>query len=126
MLDKQKYFEGGAVKRAAIAMDVKYRRLSHEELLELIGDSRVSREFFGNGYEGKLPKNQWDEAYLEKLSCAVVSESFNEGYLLHLEEVAAEIAAQGDKKKASHILAGIMIPAAIAFAMAVLALMGRM
>ena len=39
----------------------------------------------------QIVANQWDEEYLEKLSYAVVSESFNKDYLLYLEEVADSV-----------------------------------
>jgi len=103
MINKEKYFENGKLKRESIAMDIKYHRISHEDLLALIEDPDISREFYGDSYADKIPQEEWNEQYLDKLSYAVVSEAFNKDYLLYLEQVANVI---GEKKINSKIIIG--------------------
>ena len=111
MVDKQRYFDGSRVKRETIAQDIRYRRLSHEDLLIIISDSEISAAFYGQSYEDKIPKNQWDEKYLEKLSYAVVSEAFNKDYLLYLEEVANSVSAQKNNSKI--VIGGVVLVVAV-------------
>ena len=99
MIDKKKYFQNETLKRELIAMDIRDRKISHEELAKLISDPDVAKEFFGKDYPNKIPKEEWDEDYLEKLSYAVISEAFNEDYLYYLEKVAAYVKESKGKKK---------------------------
>lgn len=105
-MNKQRYFESGKVKREAIAMDIRYGRISHTELMDIITDPDISATFYGDKYEKKVPKEQWNEEYLEKLSYAVISESFNGDYLLYLEEVANWVS---EKKNKSKIIIGTVV-----------------
>lgn len=105
-MNKQRYFDSGKVKREAIAMDIRYGRISHSDLIDIITDSDISAEFYGDKYEKKVPKEQWDEQYLEKLSYAVVSESFNKDYLLYLEEVANGVS---EKKNSPKVIIGAVV-----------------
>lgn len=105
-MNKQRYFDSGKVKREAIAMDIRYGRISHTDLMDIITDPDISAEFYGDKYEKKVSKEQWDEKYLEKLSYAVVSESFNRDYLLYLEEVANGIS---EKKNNSKVIIGAVV-----------------
>lgn len=114
MINKEKYFENGKLKRESIAMDIKYHRISHEDLLSLISAPEISKEFYGDMYKNKVPREEWNEQYLDKLSYAVVSESFNKDYLLYLEQVANGI---GEKKINTKIIVG-----GIVLAIAVVAL----
>ena len=112
-MDKQRYFENGRLKRGSIAMDIKYHKISHDELMSLISDPEVSKEFFGEPC-GKIPKEDWDQQYLDKLSLAAVSECFNKDYLLYLEQVANGV---GGKKRSTKLIVGgaaIVIAAAVA------------
>ena len=101
MINKEKYFENGKLKRESIAMDIKYHRISHEDLLALIEDPDISREFYGDSYADKIPQVEWNEQYLDKLSYAVVSEAFNKDYLLYLEKVAKYVREK--KSKLPHL-----------------------
>lgn len=111
MIDKHRYFDGNKIKRETIAMDIRYRRISHEDLMTIISDPKISADFYGNFYKDKIPKNQWDERYLEKLSYAVVSEGFNKDYLLYLEEVANTVSTQKNNTKI--VVYGVMLVVAI-------------
>ena len=102
-MNKEKYFENGRLKRESIAMDIKYHRISHDDLMSLISDPELSKDFFGNAYKNKVPKEEWNEQYLDQLSYAVVGESFNKDYLLYLEQVANGI---GKKKINIKIMVG--------------------
>lgn len=96
MIDVQKYISGGTVKREMIAMDIKYRKIcSKEDLSEIINNPNVKAAFYGQGFHDKVPKDQWTEKYLDKLSYAVVAECFNAEYLDYLYEVAEYV----DKRK---------------------------
>lgn len=111
MVNKEKYFENGKLKRESIAMDIKYHRISHADLLTLIDDPDISKEFFGESYIDKIPERQWNEQYLDKLSYAIVSEAFNKDYLLYLEQVANGI----DEKKINSkiVIEGIVLVIAV-------------
>lgn len=111
MMDKKRYFDNGKFLREDIASDIKYRRISHEDLLALIADPAVSGAFFGGGSPDRRPREQWDEHYLDKVSYEAVSESFNRDYLLYLEEVANEVAK---KKRNRRLLAGGIVLAVAA------------
>lgn len=100
-----------------IALDIRYRNLSHDDLLLIISDPEISAAFYGKTYEDKIPKNQWDEEYLEKLSYAVVSESFNKDYLLYLEEVADSVSAQKNNSKI--VIGGVVLAVAVIAAVVV-------
>lgn len=88
MIDIQGYIVDGRVAREKIAMDIKYRKLNRADLENIIADPRIQQAFIGHGYSDKVPKKQWTNNYLEKLSYAVVAEGFNKDYLLYLNEVA--------------------------------------
>lgn len=111
MINKEKYFENGRLKRESIAMDIKYHRISHEDLISLISEPEISTEFYGDTYKDKVPRNEWDEKYLDKLSYAVVGESFNKDYLLYLEQVANGI--EKEKSNTKIIIGGIILAVAV-------------
>ena len=102
-MNKEKYFENGRLKRESIAMDIKYHRISHDDLMSLISDPDISKGFFGDTYKDKVPREEWNEQYLDQLSYAVVGESFNKDYLLYLEQVANSV---GKKKIDVKIIVG--------------------
>jgi hypothetical protein len=82
------YIVNGLVARDKIAMDIKYRELSHDALLKLCDNPQIKAAFIGSSFTQKCPKLMWNREYLDRLSYAVVAESFNREYLLYLEEVA--------------------------------------
>lgn len=116
MFDIQKYIEDGTVIRTKIAMDINYRDIDSEDLPSVVNNSVVKAGFFGDGYNERVPKEQWTEKYLDELSCASVGECFNPEYLYYLNEVAEYV--RGKKKKVSSKL----FMGAIVVAVAVVAL----
>lgn len=88
MIDAMKYIVDGVVEREKIAMDIKYRVISTQDISDLVKNPLIKAAFFGNGYTDKKPQNSWDRDYVDKLSYAVVSEAFNETYLFYLNEVS--------------------------------------
>ncbi|MCD8363749.1 MAG: hypothetical protein LUC98_12480 [Lachnospiraceae bacterium] len=88
MLDVSKYIVDGKVDRAHIVFDIRDCRLSESEIRELAKNPDIQDSFFGGEFGGKKPRDQWDKKYLENIVCAAVGESFNEEYLLYLNEVA--------------------------------------
>lgn len=102
-MNKEKYFENGRLKRESIAMDIKYHKISHDDLMSLIADPEISKNFIGDTYKNKVPREEWNEQYLDQLSYAVVGESFNKDYLLYLEQVAN---GMGKKKINTKIIVG--------------------
>lgn len=111
MIDKQRYFDGKNVNRVAIAMDIKYRRISHDQVMEIVNDPDISSTFFEDSYKDKVPKNQWNEKYLDELSYAVVAESFNKDYLLYLEKVANSVSSKKNNYKI--VIGGIVLTVAV-------------
>lgn len=106
MLDIQRYITDGRVAREKIAMDIKYRILSRNDLENLVANPEIQRAFIGNKYSDKIPQSKWTKDYLEELSYAVVAESFNGEYLLYLDEVAEYISKKKGNEK---IIVGIII-----------------
>ena len=98
MLDLKKYIKNGVVDRVKIALDVKRLILNKSDIFELVKEPKVRADFIDNCYREKTSKETWDESYLDKLSYAVVAESFNEDYLLYLNEVAEYIFNEKNKK----------------------------
>lgn len=88
MLDINKYIQEGRVMRDRIVTNIIMGEIDESDILELDKDDRISKAYFGNEKFERADKNEWDRKYLDKLSLASVSESFNKEYLLHLNEVA--------------------------------------
>ncbi len=123
MLDVQKYIRNGRVEREKIAMDIQKRILTGADLRFLMKNKDIQAAFFGQTYEKKIPKEQWDAAYLELLTYAVVAEGFNEDYLLYLDEVAEYVSRKKGKYEiVKRIIIGsvIIIVAVIAGVLVVL------
>ena len=102
----EKYIRNGTVDRAAIAKDVKMRKLSAAEIRALCENKLIQDTFIGSSYTNKQPKQKWNKDYLERLYYAVVAESFNQDYLLYLYEVADFVAKAKIKKV---VIAGVVI-----------------
>lgn len=102
----EKYLREGNLDRAAIAMDVKRRRLNPDEIRQLCNHKAVQEAYIGKIYDDKKPKQYWNQEYLDLLYWAVVAESFNMDYLLYLYEVADFVAKAKYKKI---VVAGIII-----------------
>lgn len=105
-MNKDKYIVDGRVARDKIVMDIKYCRISRQEILNLCEDKDVQAVYIGRDYPDKKPKREWNKDYLGLLSYASVAESFNKDYLLYLNEVAQYVAKAKYKKI---VVAGIII-----------------
>lgn len=92
MIDTKKYIVDGVVEREKIAMDIKYRVISKQDIISLMNVPAIRAAFFGEGYSDKKPQSSWNKEYVDKLSYAVVSEAFNEEYLLYLDDVSEYVA----------------------------------
>lgn len=103
MIDPQKYIKNGRVDRAKIVSDIQCRNISLKELQRLIQDPMVSSGFFGDGYQGQVPKEQWTEQYLSQLTCAAIADCFNPEYLYYLNEVAEYVNSVRGKIKSIRI-----------------------
>lgn len=102
----EKYTRNGIIDRAAIAKDVKLRRLTVDEIKDLCENELVQEMFIGSVFSDKQPRQKWSKEYLDRLYYAVVAESFNLDYLLYLNEVADFVAKAKFKKI---IVAGTII-----------------
>ncbi|MDU6340443.1 MAG: hypothetical protein E6583_03845 [Clostridium sp.] len=91
MIDINQYLDNGTIEREKIVNDIKIRKLSHNDIEELVSNQKVQDAFIGDTYQDKVDKKKWTEEYLNELSCAVVGESFNSDYLFYLEEVAEHV-----------------------------------
>lgn len=119
MFNKQRYIDGDRVKSELIALDIRYRKISHDDIMSLISDPQISAAFYGEVYKDKVPESRWDEDYLEELSYAVISEGFNEDYLLYLEKVANTVAARKNHQKL--VVGGVVLAVAVVAVVAVVA-----
>lgn len=102
----EKYIKNGSVDRISIVTDVKLRKLSPNDIRMLCEDERIQKEFIGDTYKKKQPKQQWNKEYLDRLYYAAVAESFNLDYLLYLREVADFVARAKFKKV---VIAGVIV-----------------
>ena len=100
------YIVNGDVQRDKIAMDIKYRRLKGTDIESICNDQKINGSFIGSVFKDKKPKQYWNKAYLDLITCAVVAESFNRDYLLHLDEVADFVSKATFKKV---VIAGVII-----------------
>ena len=92
------YIIDGNVARSRIALDIKFRNIKRADIEQLISDARITSAFLGKTFDQKVSKNQWNKFYLNELSYAAVSESFNRDYLLYLDEVAEYVSEAQHKK----------------------------
>jgi len=94
------YIVNGVVQRDKIAIDIEYRKLKGEAIERLCREPQIKAAFIGSSYKDKKPRRHWNNAYLDLLTFAVVAESFNRDYLLHLDEVADFVSKKAGFKKA--------------------------
>ena len=109
-----KYFSENRVRRSRIAIDSANGTLSSEEIRSLCDNPKVKDVFIGETYNKKVPKEQWNAKYLDRLVCAAVAESFNEDYLLYLAEVGSYVRRKKAARKRRKILGIIAVVAIIA------------
>ena len=112
MYNIKNYIVDGRVRREKIAMDIKYRSLKKEDILALIENPVIKEAFIGKRYDKKKPQNDWNKDYLDTLSYAVISESFNRDYLLYLNDVAEYVNRK--EKNSKMIIAFVVLLVAIA------------
>lgn len=86
------------VERSKIALSVASGELTRDDILEFCKDSRMKSAFIGTSYSPKCSKDKWDKDYLDELVCAAVAESFNEDYLLYLNDVAETVRNQKSRR----------------------------
>lgn len=86
-----KYIVDGRVQREDIAMDIKNGKISQSELDEILVDETIQAAYIGSDFTDETPQMQWDRAYLDQLSYAVVSEAFNRAYLSYLFKVSSYV-----------------------------------
>lgn len=111
MYNIKNYIVDGRVRREKIAMDIKYRSLKKEDILALIENPVIKEAFIGKRYDKKKPQNDWNKDYLDTLSYAVISESFNRDYLLYLNDVAEYVNRK--EKNSKMIIAFVVLLVAI-------------
>lgn len=118
MVDVQRYISDGEVKREKIVMDIKYRRITAEDLKSIVREPEVQAAFFGPEVRERAPKSQWTQQYLSELACAAAAECFNAGYLSYLEEVAEYVSRKrGGVRLAAGIAVLVLAAAAVALAL---------
>ncbi|MFI3253577.1 MAG: hypothetical protein R3Y63_04445 [Eubacteriales bacterium] len=112
MIPWENYIVAGKVKRNTIAMDIKKRKLTAKDIPELVSHPEIKASFIGTSFSEKTDPSHWTEEYLETLIYAVVAESFNEDYLLYLDQVAEKVSGKSIQKSAIGTLglfAGVIV-----------------
>lgn len=111
MLDMKKYIKEGRVEREQIAMDIKYRTITKDDLDTLVSNKEIRGAFIGKSFSNKKPKSEWNREYLDELSYAVVAEGFNAEYLYYLNEVAEYVSSKKNNKKiiVGAVIAGVTV-----------------
>ena len=114
MLQIDKYIENGVVMTGMIANDVRYGRLSHQDILDVLNDARVKKAFIGTQLEGKKNRTEWGEQYLDELFGMASMTCFNEDYLLFLEDVAKYVEKKRKvKRRAIYIIVALVAASGI-------------
>lgn len=108
----EKYITNSGVERSRIAVAVAQGDFSTEEIISMCKDKRLKDAFFGEGYKSKRPKDKWNKDYVDELTCAAVAESFNQDYLLYLDEVSKYVREK--EKKGSITWWQVVIGVAVA------------
>lgn len=106
------YIDGEIVQTGIIANDVRLRKLSHNEILEILNDSRIRSSFIGTKLNNKKNANEWNEEYLNELFGMASMTCFNEDYLLFLEKVSEYVSK---KKRNKSLLKCTLIGVCILF-----------
>ena len=92
--------ENGRFSREELASDVAYGKISHEDLVAIINDSRFKSNCFGDkarfeklkaNFENKYKDKKMDDEALLLATNASVAEIFNGDYLLYLEQLRIKI-----------------------------------
>lgn len=99
-----KYIDDGIVQTGKIANDVRYKKLSHNEILEILNDSRVRAAFIGTNLNNKKTINEWNEEYLDELFGMASMTCFNEDYLMFLEKVSKYVSQKRRIKSLSKLI----------------------
>ncbi len=93
-----KYIVNDKVEFSKIAMDIKYRKITKDDIEKICSNQQIKSAFFGDECEFRCPKTEWNKEYLDRLSYAVETEKFNKDYLLYLDEVADFVSKSTFKK----------------------------
>ena len=113
------YISNGRVERERIAVDIRDRVLNKDDIAQLVSNSEIRESFIGNSYNKKVPKDEWNKAYLSRLPNAAAAEAFNEDYLYYLADVAEYVSnhskqdTMSGKNYLPYILVGIGIVVAV-------------
>lgn len=104
----EKYFGGGDISagKAGMMGDIRDHALKGGELRELIGELE-RRGMLNTKRYAPPPKEQWDRAYLDKLSHGYISDYFSREFLEHFGEAAKYVCGQAKRKK--YISAGVIL-----------------
>lgn len=106
MLQIDKYIENGVVMTGMIANDVRYGRLSRQDIEDVLNDARVRSAFIGTQLDDKRNRSEWNEQYLDELFGMSSMTCFNEDYLLFLKDVSECLRKRRkNKKRAIYIIA---------------------
>lgn len=97
----EKYITSSGIERSRLAVAVAQGDFSTEEIIEMCKDKRLKDAFWGEEYKSKRPKDKWNNDYVDELTCAAVAESFNQDYLLYLDEVSKYVR---EKEKKGRII----------------------
>lgn len=114
----EKYITSSGVERSSIAVAVAHGDFSTEEIIAMCKDKRLKDAFLGEGFKYKCPKDNWNKDYVDELTCVAVAESFNQDYLLYLDEVSKYVREK--EKKGSIAWWQIVIGVAIVIGVIVL------
>lgn len=93
-----KYIENNVVLPGHIASDVRFGRISHQDIIEILKDERVKKAFIGTHLEQKRPQSEWGKDYLDELFGMASMTCFNEDYLFFLEDVAKYVKKRKERK----------------------------
>lgn len=104
-----KYIDCGIVQTGKIANDVRYKKLSHKDILDILNDTRVRAAFIGTNLNHKKTSNEWNEEYLDELFGMASMTCFNEDYLLFLEEVSRYVSQKQRNRLLKWTCVGICV-----------------
>lgn len=106
---RPEFMQDGKFYRSAVVTEIRTRRLSRDDIEQLSADPEMQAEFFGDLTPYILPKREWDERYLERITYIAAGECFNKEYLLYLDEVTDYVTKAPYRRKRKFFIAGALL-----------------
>lgn len=106
---RPEFLRDGEFYRSAVVTEIRARKLSRTEIEQIAAEPEIQAEFFGELAPYMRPQKEWDESYMDVLSCVATAECFNKEYLLYLDEVVDYVSKAPRRKMMKWGIAGVLL-----------------